>query len=327
MIQAADDRLRDEVRLLGALLGEVIRDEGGQELYDRIEAVRQASVAYHRDPASHDASQLEALLKDLSLDQAIGLTHGFAAFSLLANVAEDRAGKRRARDQALAGERADTPEGALKRLDAAGVDRAAVRDLLSQALISPVLTAHPSEVRRKSVIDRIAAVGALLDGCDRDGIACSPTALKAALRRQIVILWATRLTRASGLVVQDEINTVTDWLQRIFLHVAPAQLAEWRALLDAPDLPPFLRIGTWVGGDRDGNPNVDADTLRAAFRSQARAALGFYLDEVHALGAELSLSIDLTRVTPELAALAQGSGDASIQRADASPRPLRRPCL
>ncbi|MGO4687967.1 phosphoenolpyruvate carboxylase [Brevundimonas sp. 2YAF1] len=321
MIQAADDAPREEVRLLGALLGEVIRDEGGQALYDRIEAVRQASVAYHRDSASHDASKLEALLKDLSLDQAVGLVHGFAAFSLLANVAEDRAGKRRAREQAEAGERADTPEGALKRLEAAGVDRAAVRGLLSDALISPVLTAHPSEVRRKSVIDRITAVGALLDGCDRDGIACSPTALKAALRRQIVILWATRLTRASGLVVQDEINTVTDWLQRIFLHVAPAHLAEWRKLLDAPDLPPFLRIGTWVGGDRDGNPNVDAAVMSAAFRTQSRAVLRFYLDEVNALGEELSLSADLTTVTPELAALVGTSGDASIQRAD---EPYRR---
>lgn len=209
----------------------------------------------------------------------------------------------------------------LKRLAEAGVDRGAVRDLLSQALISPVLTAHPSEVRRKSVIDRTAAVGELLDGCDRDGIACDPETLKAALRRQIVILWATRLTRASAPVVQDEIDIVVDWLRRIFLHVAPAQLAEWRRLLDAPDLAPFVRVGSWVGGDRDGNPNVDADTLRAAFRSQARAALGFYMDEVHALGAELSLSIDLTRVTPELAALAQGSGDASIQRAD---EPYRR---
>ncbi|MBD7942078.1 phosphoenolpyruvate carboxylase [Brevundimonas guildfordensis] len=315
------DRLRAEVRLLGALLGEVIRDEGGQALYDRIEAVRQASVAYHRDPASDGASKLERLLGELSLDQAIGLTHGFAAFSLLANVAEDRAGKRRAQAQAEAGERADTPEGVLKRLAEAGVDKGAVRDLLAQALISPVLTAHPSEVRRKSVLDRTAAVGELLDGCDRDGVACDAITLKDALRRQIVILWTTRLTRASALVVQDEIDTVVDWLRRIFLHVAPAQLAEWRKLLDAPDLTPFVRIGSWVGGDRDGNPNVDADTLRAAFRSQARAALGFYLDEVHALGAELSLSIDLTRVTPELAALAQGSGDASIQRAD---EPYRR---
>lgn len=324
MTQASEfphDRLREEVRLLGALLGEVIRDEGGQPLYDRIEAVRQASVAYHRDPASDGAVELERLLGELSLDQAVGLVHGFAAFSLLANVAEDRAGKRRAQAQTEAGERADTPEGALKRLAEAGVDADRVRDLLSQALISPVLTAHPSEVRRKSVIDRIAAVGDLLDGCDRDGIACDPQTLKAALRRQIVILWATRLTRASALVVQDEIDTVVDWLQRIFLRVAPAQLAEWRRLLDAPDLAPFLRIGSWVGGDRDGNPNVDADTLRAAFRSQARAALAFYLDEVHALGAELSLSIDLTRVTPELLALSQASGDASIQRAD---EPYRR---
>ncbi|MGX1802544.1 phosphoenolpyruvate carboxylase, partial [Brevundimonas naejangsanensis] len=191
------DRLREEVRLLGALLGEVIRDEGGQVLYDRIEAVRQASVAYHRDPASDDASELERLLGELSLDQAVGLTHGFAAFSLLANVAEDRAGKRRAQAQAEAGERADTPEGVLKRLAEAGVDRGAVRDLLAQALISPVLTAHPSEVRRKSVIDRTTAVGELLDGCDRDGIACDAKTLKEALRRQIVILWTTRLTRAS----------------------------------------------------------------------------------------------------------------------------------
>ncbi|RZJ18366.1 MAG: phosphoenolpyruvate carboxylase [Brevundimonas sp.] len=321
MIQAADDQLREEVRLLGALLGEVIRDEGGQDLYDRIEAVRQASVAYHREPTTDGAARLEALLKDLSLDKAIGLTHGFAAFSLLANVAEDRAGKRRARAQAEAGERPDTPEGALKRLTGAGVDKAAIRDLLGGALISPVLTAHPSEVRRKSVIDRIAAVGALLDGCDRQGTACSADVLTAGLRRQIVILWATRLTRATGLVVQDEINTVTDWLQRIFLHVAPTQLAEWRALLDAPDLPPFLRIGTWVGGDRDGNPNVDAAVLAAAFRTQSRAVLRFYLDEVNALGEELSLSGDLTTVTPELAALAATSDDASIQRAD---EPYRR---
>ncbi len=321
MIQAADTRLRDEVRLLGALLGEVIRDEGGQDLYDRIEAVRQASVAYHRDPSIQGAARLEALLGDLSLDQAIGLTHGFAAFSLLANVAEDRAGKRRARDQAEAGERLDTPKGLLKRLASEGTDQAAVRDLLSSALISPVLTAHPSEVRRKSVIDRISAVGALLDRCDQAGADCTPDSLTRALRRQIVILWATRLTRATGLIVQDEINTVTDWLKRIFLQVAPGHLAEWRALLEAPDLPPFLRIGTWVGGDRDGNPNVDATVLGAAFRTQARAILGFYLEEANALGEELSLSSTLAEVSPDLAALARASADTSIQRAD---EPYRR---
>ncbi|MDP2765296.1 MAG: phosphoenolpyruvate carboxylase, partial [Brevundimonas sp.] len=271
------DRLREEVRLLGGLLGEVIRDEGGQGLYDRIEAVRRASVAYHRDPASNDASRLEAQLAELSLDDAVGLAHGFAAFSLLANIAEDRAGKRRAQEQAAAAARPDTPEGALQQLADAGRTPADARDLLAGALISPVLTAHPSEVRRKSVIDRIAAVSDLLDACDLTGAACDLAARDAGLRRQTTILWVTRLVRQAGLAVQDEIDTVVSFLDRVFLRVAPAQLADWRRRLGAPELAPFIRVGSWVGGDRDGNPNVDGAVLTAAFRSQARAVLRFYL--------------------------------------------------
>lgn len=315
------DRLREEVRLLGGLLGEVISDEGGPGLYDRIEAVRRASVAYHRDPASNDASQLEALLAELSLDDAVGLAHGFAAFSLLANVAEDRAGKRQAKQQTAAGARPDTAEGALQQLTEAGRTSADASALLAGALISPVLTAHPSEVRRKSVIDRIAAVSDLLDACDQTGAACDRQARDRGLRRQVTILWATRLVRQAGLVVQDEIDTVVSFLDRIFLHVVPAQLADWRRRLEAPDLAPFIRIGSWVGGDRDGNPNVDGAVLASAFRSQARAILRFYLEEVNALGAELSLSGSLSAVSPELAALAQTSGDRSPHRAD---EPYRR---
>ncbi|RZJ39937.1 MAG: phosphoenolpyruvate carboxylase, partial [Brevundimonas sp.] len=259
---------------------------------------------------------LETLLGELSLDQAVGLAHGFAVFSLLANVAEDRAGKRRAQEQTASGARPDTPEGALERLKAAGQSPRDARDLLASALISPVLTAHPSEVRRKSVIDRIAAVSDLLDTCDQNGAACDVEARDAGLRRQTTILWATRLVRQAGLVVQDEIDTVVSFLERIFLHVAPAQLAEWRKRLDAPDLEPFIRIGTWVGGDRDGNPNVNGEVLTAAFRTQARAVLRFYLEEVNALGAELSLSGSMSVISPELEALAGGSGDHSLHRAD-----------
>lgn len=321
MNAAADDQLREEVRLLGGLLGEVIRDEGGQELYDRIEAVRQASVAWHRDAGSADAERLEALLGELSLDQAVGLAHGFAVFSLLANVAEDRAGQRRARLQTAEGDRPDTADGALARLEAAGRTTADARDLLAGALISPVLTAHPSEVRRKSVIDRIAAVSDVLDACDRNGPACDLETRNAGLRRQATILWTTRLARQAGLKVQDEIDTVVSFLDSIFLHVAPAQLADWRKRLDAPDLEPFIRIGTWVGGDRDGNPNVDGAVLEAAFAAQSRAVLRFYLREVNALGAELSLSASLAEVSAELAALASASGDTSPHRAD---EPYRR---
>ncbi|WP_370651890.1 phosphoenolpyruvate carboxylase [Brevundimonas sp.] len=321
MTPAADDALREEVRLLGGILGEVIRQEGGQDLFDHVEAVRQASVAYHRDPASHPAKRLEKLLTAMTVDQAAGLAHGFALFSLLANIAEDRATRRRAQTQVVAGARADTPEGALQRLAEQNVDKAAVRALLEEALVSPVLTAHPSEVRRKSVIDRIAAISEILDHCDRAGDACSPAQINAPLRRQIVILWATRLVRTQGLVVQDEIDTVVSFLDRIFLRVAPKQLSAWRRLLDAPGLQPFMRVGTWVGGDRDGNPNVDGTVLAAAFRTQSRAVLGYYLDEVHALGAELSLAAELAQVSPELAVLADAAHDPSPHRAD---EPYRR---
>lgn len=321
MPPAADDALREEVRLLGGILGEVIRQEGGQDLFDHVEAVRQASVAYHRDPASHPAKRLEKLLTAMTVDQAAGLAHGFALFSLLANIAEDRATRRRAQDQVVAGARPDTPEGALQRLAEQKVDKAAVRALLDEALVSPVLTAHPSEVRRKSVIDRIAAVSDMLDACDKAGDACSAAQINQPLRRQIVILWATRLVRTQGLVVQDEIDTVVSFLDRIFLRVAPKQLSAWRRLLDAPDLQPFMRVGTWVGGDRDGNPNVDGAVLAAAFRTQSRAVLGYYLEEVHALGAELSLAAELAQVSPELAVLADAAHDPSPHRAD---EPYRR---
>ncbi len=280
-----------------------------------------ASVGYHRHAGARGSAELERLLSDLSLDDAVGLAHGFAVFSLLANVAEDRAGKRRARSQTAEGARPDTPEGALARLAQAGRSVGDARALLSEALISPVLTAHPSEVRRKSVIDRIATVSDLLDACDRDDLSCAPDVMISGLRRQTVILWATRLVRTTGLVVQDEIDTVVSFLERVFLKVAPEQLIDWRRRLDAPDLKPFVRIGAWVGGDRDGNPNVDADALRAAFATPAKAVMRHYLEAVNTLGAELSLSGSLVTISPALQALADASGDTSPHRAD---EPYRR---
>ncbi len=320
MTQTPDDPLRDDIRLLGGLLGDVIRDQSGGDLYERIEAVRRASVARRRT-GGEDGGALEALLADLTPEEAAGLAHGFALFSLLANIAEDRAGQTRAYAQTAAGRRADTPEGALERLADVGVGPEVVRALLSNALIAPVLTAHPSEVRRKSVIDRTTAIGDLLEALDRTPAGAGRERAKLALMRQVVILWSTRMVRAQRLIVQDEIDTVVSFMGRVFLQVVPEMLADWRRLLDAPELGPFLRLGAWVGGDRDGNPNVDASTLRAAFRSQARAVLGFYLAEVHALGGELSLSGERVALTPELEALARGSGDRSPHRAD---EPYRR---
>lgn len=310
---ATPDRLREEVRLLGAVLGDVIREAGGQDLYDRIEAVRRASVAYHRDGVTtRDATEMERLLAGLTSEQAVGLSHGFAVFSLLANVAEDREARRRAREaeghSSTPDGPPDTPEAALAWLSRGGANRKAVIDILAGGLISPVLTAHPSEVRRKSVLDRIAALSALLDGRG-EGHGPGP-----ALRRQVFLLWATRLVRTSGLVVQDEIDTVVSFLEQVFLEAVPEHLGAWRKRLNAPELKPFLTVGSWVGGDRDGNPNVDASVMDAAFRTQTRAALGAYLESVHALGAELSLSDALIDPGRDLMALSDASGDTSPHR-------------
>ena len=295
---------RDDLRYLGRILGDVIRATEGDAVFDRIEGIRQAAVDAYRTPGAPADAALSARLVGLTIDDTLRFVRGFLAFSLLANLAEDRG------SAPVEAKLAD----AVATLARAGIDRAAVVDLLSAALIVPVLTAHPTEVRRKSVIDREAAIDALMAA--RTG----GTDVDAALRRAITILWQTRPLRSVKPVVADEIDSALSYLARSFVPALPRLYAAWEALLGAP-LPSFVRPGTWIGGDRDGNPNVDAGTLATALGHQARVALGHYLDELNALGAELSIASGLAGVSLELAALADASGDHAPSRAD---EPYRR---
>jgi len=298
----ADDR--EDLRYLGRLLGDAIRQADGVALYERIEAIRQAAVAVHRDGGDETPRALETRLDDLSIDDTLAFVRGFMLFSLLANIAEDRLGRTARPETTLAGV-------------LGGVDPAAAAALLARALIAPVLTAHPTEVRRKSVIDREAAIAQAL--ADRDAGADAED-VEADLRRQIAVLWRTRPLRAQRIVVQDEVDTALSYLRTSFLPTIPKLHAAWEKLLGQP-LPSFLKPGTWIGGDRDGNPNVTAETLRYAIGHAAATVMQFYLDELHALGALLAISETLAPVTPELRALADAGGDAAIQRAD---EPYRR---
>ena len=314
--------LRADVRLFGDILGRVLAKEEGEAVFRAIEAIRQASVAYHREGTPERAARLDELLQALSLPDALAFAHSFVCFSQLINIAEDQGARRRLR-AGLDAER--SLAGAIARLAENGVDAAAVRALLDHALIMPVITAHPSEVRRKSVIDRVSRISETFDAYDR----APPEArgpVEADLARQILILWATRQLRPVSLGVADEIDNAVSFFERTFLSELPRVYADLEAALDAAgsiraDVPSFLRVGSWVGGDRDGNPNVTAGTLRRAFLTQSRLIVGHYLEEVHALGAALALSTEHVRVTPELAALADGSGDEAPQRAD---EPYRR---
>jgi phosphoenolpyruvate carboxylase len=313
MTQPLPNQLRSAVRYLGRVLGDVIRAQDGQAVFDQIEEIRRASVGFHREGTPQAARLMGERLAALSLAETVRFAHSFACFLQIANIAEDHVQRRRGR----AGDtRPDTLAGALRTLHAEGIDDAAVRDLLSCALIAPVITAHPSEVRRKSVLDREGAVTRELDRLDSAAGEAERAAVERELIRQVSIFWRTRLLRRVKIAVDDEIWNAVSFFERSFLTVLPRLYAHWEELLGVEDLASFLKVGSWVGGDRDGNPLVTADVMRQALRWQSKAALELYLDAIHELGAELSISAELAPVTPGLMNLAQRAQDPSQQRAD-----------
>ena len=300
-----------DVRYLGRLLGDVIRAYGGEKLYQQIEYIRSASV--DRARGIHGADVVDSGVGALSLDNTLSFVRGFMLFSMLANLAEDR--------QGVAAEPGADVASAVEKLESHGIDRGAILDLLSRALVVPVLTAHPTEVRRKSMIDhknRIAELMLLKDAGRSD--TDDGETLDEAIFRQIALLWQTRPLRREKLFVADEIDNVLAYLREVFLPTLPALYARWERLLGARPHS-FLRVGNWIGGDRDGNPFVQAPQLRLALAKGCDGALGYYLEALHALGAELSLSTELAHVSQALLGLAAASGDPSPSRQD---EPYRR---
>jgi phosphoenolpyruvate carboxylase len=324
---AAKNRpLVEDIRLLGRLLGDAIREHEGREAYELVERVRQLSVAFRlkRDAAAGKA--LDRLLKNLSGDQTVSVIRAFSYFSHLANIAEDRHHVRRREHHEARG---DAHEGSLaasfERLARGGVHAHEIVRLLERAHVSPVLTAHPTEVQRRSILDAERAIAELIaerDELKRRG-APEPDLVdnEALIRSRVTQLWQTRMLRTAKLTVADEIENALTYYPTTFLRQIPRLYRELENALPGHRIASFLRMGHWIGGDRDGNPNVGAETLRLALRRQSEMALRFYLTEVHLLGAELSVSGTLSAVTPALAALAERSGDANPHRLD---EPYRR---
>ena len=299
-----------DVQFLGALLGDVIRAYGGEQLFERTEAIRRASVEHHRDGG---AEEPDLGLDRLSLDETLDFVRGFMLFSMLANLAEDR--------QGVAVEQGADLASALTTLEGEGIGREQVMHLLDGALIAPVLTAHPTEVRRKSMIDHRNRIAQLLTVKD-SGRDTTPDgdSVDEAILRQIALLWQTRVLRRERLYVTDEVETALSYLRDVFLPALPALYQRWdRAMGER--VPSFLRPGSWIGGDRDGNPYVTADSLRVALAKASEAVLGHYLDQLHALGAELSISSNHAIVDAGVARLAKASGDTAGSRSD---EPYRR---
>ena len=327
--------LIEDIRFLGRILGDVIREQEGVEAFELIERIRTLSVAFRREADQEADKALKKLLKGLSGDQTVSVIRAFTYFSHLANLAEDRHHIRRRAIHERAG---NTQEGSLEvamsRLRWGGIAPKAISTMLEHSYVAPVLTAHPTEVQRKSILDAERGIAQLLTQRDEIKLrgsafeakkdALTPRELaanEAQMRARVMQLWQTRLLRFTKLTVHDEIENALSYYESTFLREIPKLYANLEQLLGNQPVHSFLRMGQWIGGDRDGNPNVSAQTLDYALRRQAEVALRHYLTEVHYLGGELSISAMLTQCSPAMQALADSSPDHNEHRMD---EPYRR---
>ena len=337
-VRAADVNapLVDDIRFLGRILGDVIREQEGAAAYERVETIRRLAVAFRLKRDARAGRELARLLASLSNERTVSVIRAFSYFSHLANLAEDRHRLRLDAREARRGKlQPGTLAAALARLARRGVGPDDVVALLDGAYVSPVLTAHPTEVQRKSILDAERAIARLLGERTRDRTHGELADNERLLRARVTQLWQTRMLRTEKLEVADEVENALSYYRTTFLSQVPKLYERLEAALDGPvpagsgrrargeplRLAPFLRMGMWIGGDRDGNPFVGAATLRHAAARQCETVLRHYLTEVHELGAEMSTSASLAAVTTELAALAGRSGDDHAHRSD---EPYRR---
>jgi phosphoenolpyruvate carboxylase len=326
-----DVPLRYDTRLLGRILGETVRDQEGDAVFDLVEHIRRTGVLFHREADEAARQELQATMSSLPMDRAVRIIRAFGHFSHLANIAEDQHHIRRTRALAIA--KAPPQPGtmayALGRAAKAGVPRERLEGFFAHALCSAVLTAHPTEIRRKSSIDREMEIARLLD--ERDRVEFTPEELRAnreALRRAVLTLWQTSILRDTRLRVIDEVANGLAYYDHTFLRGLPifyADLEDRLGSIDAAwqdiDVPSFLRMGSWIGGDRDGNPYVTADVTRQTLTLQSQRALRFHLEELHRLGSELSLDGRIVHVSEGLRRLVESSADRAPERKD---EPYRR---
>ena len=324
--------LKEDIRLLGRILGDTVREQEGEEVFSIVERIRQFSIALNlnRELDEDARFELNSILHDLSPDTMISVVRAFSYFLHLANIAEDQHHIRRRRTHELMGSepREGSLANALNRLESRNIPVDRISNFFDVALVSPVLTAHPTEVSRKSVLHCQKEISELIDQRDRMQLTREETEENhLGLRRAILRLWRTSMLRTQRLAVLDEVKNGIRYFDETFFSELPRLYGQLEDSLKRRfpgkdwDLPAFLKIGSWIGGDRDGNPFVTAPILETTVRMQSTAVLDFYLGEVHLLGTELPLSQVYLRVSPELLALSNRSPDHSVHRAD---EPYRR---
>lgn len=308
--RALTEPLRDDIRLLGSMLGDVVREHSGTDVFDLIESARTAAFAIRHSEIDRD--ELAALFVDRPARELLPVVRAFSLFALLANLGEDQHRERR---RAIHARAADAPPpsslaATYLKLAAAGLTDAQVGAELCRAEVVPVVTAHPTETRRRTVFEAQSRITELMRL--RRRTALTPAEERAALDaigRQILTLWQTALVRLERLTIRDEVEAGLRYYDASFFDVVPVINTQVRqALLDqypasGVGAAPMVRMGSWIGGDRDGNPYVTADIVELATTRAAQTAVRRHLDESRSLAQELSMSARLVSVTDELSEL------------------------
>ncbi len=311
------EQLNADIRYLGSLLGNVIAEQEGEEVYQRVELARQ--IAFQVAKGQRDISDLIALGQGVETQDFIPIARAFNHFALLANLVEDLHDHTSYVADQEAG--LPAPDSSLaatwRKLAESQVQAEDVEKLLKTAEVAPVLTAHPTETRRRTVFDAQEHITELLR--QRHEVLHAPhNALSddrlAEISRQITrwmtLLWQTALIRVARPRIEDEIEVGLRYYTLSLLKAIPAINQDvsdtLEAMFELPDLySAIIKPGSWIGGDHDGNPYVTAETLHYATTRAAETVLKFYVHQLHQLEHELSMSDRLTSVTDDLQALAQ----------------------
>jgi phosphoenolpyruvate carboxylase len=328
--------LLDDIRLLGRMLGDAVRNYAGDEAFTHTESIRQAAVRFRKSESGLTGSEQEQntanearkmltdMCESLGDGQALRVIRAFSLFSLLANIAEDVHQNRRRRFYRQQGAQAQVGSlaSALLNLQNRGVSAKDALRAMTCTHVVPVLTAHPTQVQRKTILDltrtlsqRLAARDAVLQDLEAE------QDLLAEIERLVQTLWQTAILRKAKLHVMDEINSAVSYYPITFLKRIPSLVTRFQNMArelgaDEREVQSLLpmSMGMWIGGDRDGNPFVTAQTLRECTMAQARVVFAHYLRELTALGQELPLSNAITSVNADLQAMADHAGDDSLHR-------------
>ncbi|GAA2049225.1 phosphoenolpyruvate carboxylase [Williamsia deligens] len=319
--RAATEPLRQDIRLLGGLLGDVVREHAGETIFDLVERSRVESFRVRRSEI--DRGELADMLAGVDTAEAIPVIRAFSHFGLLANLAEDIHRERRRAVHVRAGEPpvASSLAATWSALATADLSDEQVGEALADAAVIPVITAHPTETRRRTVFEVQRRITDLMRYRDRTDLTPDEDAeVTEGLRRQILTLWQTALIRLERLRIEDEIEVGLRYYDASFFDVIPTLNASLRDHLreqyPAAGLSddPIVRMGSWIGGDRDGNPFVTGDVVALATGRAARTALDHHLGELTTLAQELSMSSRLVSVSDALVDL--GGADPGDVAAD-----------